>query len=582
MTGDYISKERERFARAVDDSLGYLREFGIKPEFDVYSDQNIAEILTQHPTPMSFGIFTHIFAHNGAIRIGRNMMGYDIGEELSQGFFELVGWQPRVSIIRDALTYRIKGIPLKDYFQCIVIAYLEAVRRDPQLANYPEISLYNQIPSEEELVSLFGVARGSQYHQAHQCFFDNIRAWEERYATRFLQQWRSNFQDHMEIQCRQELNALDLAQLINLIQNELEYLRIHSCVAFVIAARLGFFAYARLFHRLESLYGDNGDNKEAKAKLEELTAELPDNPTKRFHDKLARVSSGELKIAEFLGEFGHLGVNELEISGPRFWENSRLLTEVSPEALIRRDDRRVRAQKAEELCARIVKLLPPDEAKDFELDLASARRYLALREEVKCYFSKQYDLIRQCLLLLQTRLGFGDQDIFYLYPRELPDLEERRELCREKIRLRRKSRAGLMNVEIPAVLFTDQLDEIGKSATMQSQDTLKGLGASPFIAVGQARIVGKPNENGALGRIKPGNILVAPNTDPGWMPLLSAVGKKGGLVTEVGGMLSHGAIVARDLGIAAVLNVHNATRIIPEGRWLQVNGNTGEIRILPD
>jgi pyruvate,water dikinase len=93
------------------------------------------------------------------------------------------------------------------------------------------------------------------------------------------------------------------------------------------------------------------------------------------------------------------------------------------------------------------------------------------------------------------------------------------------------------------------------------------------VAEGHVRVVLDPlNAN-----LSPGEILVCQGTDPAWTPLFLAAG---GLVMEIGGMMTHGAIVAREYGIPAVVGVHQATSIMQTGQRVQINGSDGEIIIL--
>jgi pyruvate,water dikinase len=103
-------------------------------------------------------------------------------------------------------------------------------------------------------------------------------------------------------------------------------------------------------------------------------------------------------------------------------------------------------------------------------------------------------------------------------------------------------------------------------------DAIRGIGTSAGQASGRARIVHDPSR----AAIDPGDILVAANTDPGWTPILSLAG---GLVVEEGGLLNHCSIVARELRIPAVVGVRNATRRIPEGARIVIDGGQGLVRI---
>ncbi|MDT2005827.1 hypothetical protein FXW78_15650 [Rhodococcus opacus] len=104
-------------------------------------------------------------------------------------------------------------------------------------------------------------------------------------------------------------------------------------------------------------------------------------------------------------------------------------------------------------------------------------------------------------------------------------------------------------------------------------DILTGIGACPGTATGVARVVLDPSE---AEQLEPGEILVAPETDPGWTPLFTTCS---GIVVNVGSPLSHAAIVSRELGIPAVLAVDQATRRIKTGTLLTVDGTSGTVTI---
>jgi pyruvate,water dikinase len=123
---------------------------------------------------------------------------------------------------------------------------------------------------------------------------------------------------------------------------------------------------------------------------------------------------------------------------------------------------------------------------------------------------------------------------------------------------------------IPRVLLSDGTD--AEVALVEVMDgALRGSPASPGTATGKARVIHSPH--GA--HLEPGEILVAPSTDPGWTPLFLTAG---GLVMEMGGMMSHGAVVAREYGIPAVVGVAGATERISTGDTIAVDGSSGVVR----
>ena len=121
----------------------------------------------------------------------------------------------------------------------------------------------------------------------------------------------------------------------------------------------------------------------------------------------------------------------------------------------------------------------------------------------------------------------------------------------------------------------DTWETRGASANQSSSgDTIKGIPGCPGIATGRARIVLDPAEPGDLG---PGDVLIAPITDPSWTPLFLAVDA---VVVDVGAVMSHAIIVSRELGIPCVVSATDATRTIPDGAQIEVNGSTGEVKVL--
>jgi pyruvate,water dikinase len=122
---------------------------------------------------------------------------------------------------------------------------------------------------------------------------------------------------------------------------------------------------------------------------------------------------------------------------------------------------------------------------------------------------------------------------------------------------------------IPRVLMADGTD--AEVALVEAvEGAVRGTPASPGSVTGVARVILSPR--GA--HLEPGEILVAPSTDPGWTPLFLTAG---GLVMEMGGMMSHGAVVAREYGIPAVVGVDGATERIATGDTITVDGSTGVV-----
>lgn len=553
-----------------------LGELGISFEEDVLSDQNIAEILTPHPCQMAFGMFTYCFAHgDGAIRAGRNKMGYDIGPELDSGFFTLLGGQPRCSIIHDALTYRIKGIPLGDYSK-IIEFYLTKIKQDEKMANYPEIVLYQQNPERKFLEDLFGVELGDEYYSLYQKFFRDFSVIEnsvdQQCRNEFIPKWRKS----VALQKDAHLSG-DLQIMVKSFKEVSDLLRTEACVMFVQAARIGFFVFARLRNLLKRIFGEQGEGF-----LNTVTSGIPLdlNPNLAFSIRLSQFRDGAISIEDVLSEFGHLGIHELEISIPRYHEQSEIISELAQKIGGNPEEELVASLKRSS--ALIERLL--NEAGEFrselEREINIARRYLPLREVVKFEFLRGYDVLRTIALAINEKLGWENGLIFHLDPTEVfmlgnCDIGNMRRLAEGRRERWNRSKS----LYVPTVVWSSELDAIGKPPISDSS-ILQGIGVTNYTAEGEVVVITDLNDQGAISSLKSGSILVTITTDPAWTPLLSVIGSTGGLITEIGGLLAHAAIYAREVGLAAVLNVSNATRVLKAGMRVRVNGHQGYIEIL--
>ena len=204
------------------------------------------------------------------------------------------------------------------------------------------------------------------------------------------------------------------------------------------------------------------------------------------------------------------------------------------------------------------------------------------RETGKYYLMMGYELVRAVLLELAERWDLGS-DIFFLRLEELEQFDGRGgpsggagEALRERIAARRIRWQSAQRLEVPEVIDSENLNDLGIAREAEEEATeLAGQAVAAGVATGPARIVFDPREAGDLGA---DYILVCPSTDPGWTTLFLHAR---GLVVERGGVLSHGAIVARDFGIPAVVCA-GATGRIPPGARIRVDGNRGRINVLTE
>ena len=213
--------------------------------------------------------------------------------------------------------------------------------------------------------------------------------------------------------------------------------------------------------------------------------------------------------------------------------------------------------------------------------LKRSRETAPLRENLKNQLVRRFADIRRIVLELGERLAAAGMlerpsDVFFL---ELGEAEEAARApgnageLRERVLARRAEHERNQALQPPSIVI-EPYDPAADAAQLGPSDSmLTGLGIVPGIVRGPARVILRDADD----RVLPGEILVAPYTDPGWTPyFLNAAA----IVVDLGGMLSHGSIIAREFGIPAVVNVGPATRIIRTGQLVEVDGARGTVRVI--
>ena len=165
------------------------------------------------------------------------------------------------------------------------------------------------------------------------------------------------------------------------------------------------------------------------------------------------------------------------------------------------------------------------------------------------------------------------KDAYYLSVDELLDLVKSGDVNRSLIEERKNAYRSYAALTPPRIIFSDGEVPLVSYSTDVPSGALAGLAVSTCIVEGRARVV----ENLEDAHIEKGDILVTTFTDPSWTPIFVTLS---GLVTEVGGMMSHGAVITREYGLPAVVGVVNATRLIKDGQRIRINGTEGYIEIL--
>ena len=208
------------------------------------------------------------------------------------------------------------------------------------------------------------------------------------------------------------------------------------------------------------------------------------------------------------------------------------------------------------------------------------RTFIGYREYPKYGMVSRYVVYKQALLeeaerLVQARVLREKEDIFYLTLQELHDVVRTNRVDDGLVRQRRDAFRSYQALTPPLVLTSDGEVVAGSYRRGDAPaGALVGLPVSAGIVEGRARVV----LDMAEADLEAGDILVTAYTDPSWTPLFVAIE---GLVTEVGGLMTHGAVIAREYGLPAVVGVEHATRMIRDGQRIRVHGTDGYVEILP-
>jgi pyruvate,water dikinase len=286
-------------------------------------------------------------------------------------------------------------------------------------------------------------------------------------------------------------------------------------------------------------------------------------------------------FTDFLGRYGYRGPNE--------WEFASGSWRMRPHVPLRAIDRMRQSSEdaapgadfqAQSLNSRRAaryacrKLWLMDRLK-FRKALPSAKVWQIAREASKSAVIRALDQTRRAISELARRgaerHGAGDASDFFML--SWSEFLEHFQGARDHTAFAERIPPFLFDGEVPP-LETWQKRAGGEETWGQKGDILEGIGGSPGRVIGRARIV-LDTENPDV--LEPGDILIAPITDPSWTPLFLAAA---GVVVDVGAVMSHSVIVSRDLGIPCVVSVTDATRIIPDGAMIEIDGDVGTVTIL--
>jgi pyruvate,water dikinase len=326
----------------------------------------------------------------------------------------------------------------------------------------------------------------------------------------------------------------------------------------------------------------------------EVVAFLHDVEDEGFLDELAKLAGGPQAreaIGAFLDRYGMRCVGEIDITRPRWSERPSTLVPVilgniknfEPGDGARRFEqgRKEALEKEQELLERL-RALPDGERKAEETKrmIDRVRTFIGYREYPKYFMVSRYFVYKRALSEEAERLVQADvlrekEDIFHLTFQELHEVVRTNQVDDQLISRRKHAFWSYQALTPPRVLTSE--GEVIAGAYRRDDvpaGALIGLPVSGGTIDGRARVI----LDMAEAEFDPGDILVTAYTDPGWTPLFVAIT---GLVTEAGGLMTHGAVIAREYGLPAVVGVEHATRLIRDGQRIRVHGTDGYVELLP-
>lgn len=535
-----------------------------EPGGTVWSRFNLSEILPD-PTPMTWAIVRRFMSYNGGFGLMYQDLGLDPDPALGdEGVFDLVCGRPYYNLSRE---------PRMQYHQLPFEHPFAALKAAPHKAIYPQPILNPARGGFKFWIKLplimFRMMRSSA----------RLPGWRDSFAPKLRGDILPAFLKETTEEMSRDLTSVATPALIERLEHWTRRTLLDFARDSLKPTALAGLSMGSLERALTKGLGPD----RAKAALGELIMGVHPDPEADLPAAVRALADGKMDRTEFLKRFGHRGSQEMELAKPRWseepWTVGTLThtshsTPATPQPESSRPGDKASADELPSAWERIAAEAKISGAIKtmLEKDLHAALTYLGLRETGKHYMMYGYALIRRCLVELDRRFKL-DGGIFFLKPEELPKLAAGEDLS-ATIAERRRRRELALSIEAPQVIFSDDLDAIGRPDASATTDSFQGVPLSAGVAEGEAFVLNDPT--GAVAPTQP-YVLVCPRTDPAWVPLFI---NARALVMETGGVLSHGAIVAREFGLPAVAGLPNVHRRLQNGQRVRVDGSKGLVTVL--
>ena len=284
---------------------------------------------------------------------------------------------------------------------------------------------------------------------------------------------------------------------------------------------------------------------------------------------------------KFIKEYGHRAIYELDIINPRWQEDPSYLLDIIRTTMVTANPDDLRAcqkEKSSQAWAEVTALFPTDKLERIRKMIIDAQQGAGLREMAKSVLVMALEPYRSIALEMGNRFARRNlidepPDIFFCTWLEIFSILRGewngmglKSLVQDRIASHKAN-----EMLIPPDAIQGDKATCSQPVIIPSGNYLQGVGAAAGKATGTARLINHPGEGNTL---QPGEVLVAPSTDPGWTPLFL---KACAVIMETGGYISHGAIIAREYGIPTVINVPGVMKAIRDGQIVTVDGDEGRV-----
>jgi len=539
-------EDAETYEQLLSDVRAQLRTAG-KDGSGQWVRHNIGETLP-HPTPLTWSVIRRFMSGDGGFGAMYKRVGFEPSEAVGRdGFLDLIGGRIYMDLSRAP----------EMFFEDFCYTYdLDLLRSSPDAAQGPPT-----VPSGS-LWAQLGVGR--KLRGVNRTLRDLARDFDKRLADEIIPEFEQYVGDQKNV----DLAALSTSQWLELWRDRqgkvLDDFAPESLMPSLIVGMA--------LDDLRTFISENFWDEDPDTLAGELSAGGPGDLTVAASQQLHDIAEGASSVEQWLERFGHRAPEEFDLAAPRWRQTPELVERLAEHmkgttAPIKRHD--ARASEVAERVTQLKASLPSARRSELDEHLALIYRYIRFREDAKHYLMLGYDLLRDMILEAGGRLDIGE-GVFLLDIEELHDALATGIAPLHLIEQRRELRMAEKRLILPDVITEADLETLGEAPVLSGGDRLDAFVLSGGVCSGPARIVHSPQEAGDLGS---DYVLVCPSTDPSWTPLF--VGACG-LILEQGGTLSHGAVVAREMGLPAVV-LSGATRLLDEDEEITVDGQQGSV-----